>query len=359
MTLSGRYWLPGPVEVHPAVIAAMAHPTIGHRSPEAEHLHHRVQAGLREVFRTTRPVMLATASATAMMECAVRSGVSERVLCVVGGEFGERFAQIAERCDKEVVRLHVPRGEVLIPELLEEMLDGPPVDAVTLVHAETSTGALAPIQELLVLLARLEGVVTIVDAVASLGGTPVELGRWGADFVLSGSQKALGVPPGLSFGVASDRFLERAHTLDDRGLYLDAVNLHDAASQNRFTQTPALPLIHALDHQLTRIRAETLDARWSRHRAMRQRVEAWVESQHAVTLVAPTGRRADTVSVLTMPAGRSALELVTELARDGWQVATGRGDDADEVIRIGHMGDVSVEQLDALLDRLSQAFSRR
>jgi aspartate aminotransferase-like enzyme len=354
MTLSGRFWLPGPVEVHPDVMAAMSRPMINHRGAQAEALHARLQVGLRKIFQTPRPIMLATASATAMMECAIRSGVNDRVLCVVGGWFGERFATIAEKCGKEVIRLHVPPGEALTPELLAPMLDGPPVDAVTIVHAETSTGALAPVGELLAMLGQLEGVVTIIDAVASLGGSPVEPTRWGADFVLAGSQKALGLPPGLAFAAASDRFLERARSIEDRGLYLDAVALHDAAAQHRFPQTPALPQLHALDAQLARIEIEMLENRWTRHRLMRQAVEAWEASQDHFTLMAPVGRRADTVSVLTLAPGGSARRLVARLAEAGWFVATGRGSDADRAIRIGHMGDASVDQLAELLATLSQ-----
>ena len=188
-----------------------------------------------------------------MMEAAVRSGVREQVLCIVSGTFGERFADVAERCDKQVVRLHVPRGGVLEPELLEQMLDGPPIDAVTMVHSETSTGALAPVQQLIARLRQLDDVVTIVDAVSSVGGMAIEADRWGADFLFTGSQKAIGLPPGLAFAVASERFIERASAIDDRGFYLDVIDLLSAAEESRFPQTPALPVVYALEAQLVRI----------------------------------------------------------------------------------------------------------
>lgn len=352
MSLSGRYWLPGPVEVDPAVLAAMQRPMIGHRTAMGHALVAALQPGLRALFRTARPVMLATGSATAMMEAGIRAGVRERLLAVVSGTFGERFAKIAEWCGKEVVRLHVPRGAVLEPPLLEAMLDGPPVDAISLVHCETSTGALAPIEPLLAIARRQHELVTLVDAVSSLGGSPFETDAWQPDFVFTGSQKAMALPPGLSFAVASDRFLERAREQDDRGMYLDVVHLHRAAEQSRFPQTPALPVVYALEAQLPRILDEGLEARWSRHRAMRERVEAWVASHGRCTMAAPVGRRADTVSALRLAEGRSARAIADELSGIGWEIAIGLESDEDRILRIGHMGDIVPEQLDPLLDLL-------
>lgn len=352
MSLTGRYFIPGPVEVSPAVMEAMMRPMCAHRGPEGEALVALVQPGLQALFGTQRPVLLATGSATALMEAAVRSGVRDTLLAVVGGTFGERFASIAERCGKEVIRLHVPRGAVLEPELLAAMLNGAPFDAVSLVHCETSTGALAPIEQLLPLLRRLDDVVTLVDVVTTVAGTPVHTDAWRPDFIFTGSQKAIGIPPGLSFAVASDRFLQRAAELDDRGFYLDVVALHDAARHSRFPNTPALPVMYALATQLDRIAGEGLDVRWARHRAMRERVESWVAGHELCTLSAPSGRRADTVSALRLRPGRSARTIAAELATLGWQVAIGLEEDEDTMIRIGHMGDLLPEQLDPLFDVL-------
>lgn len=344
-----RFWMPGPVAVHPEVMAAMQQPMIGHRSPAALALRARIDLGMRKLFQTRRPVVIATCSATGLMEAAIRSGVRDSVLCVVSGVFGERFARIAERCDKEVIRLHVPRGEALEPDLLATMLDGPPVDAVTLVHAETSTGAQQPVAELLRLLRPLHDVVTIVDAVSTVAAAPVDPAGWGADVVLTGSQKALGLPPGLAFATVSDRFLERAAEQQDRGLYLDLVALHEDAVAGRWSQTPALPQLFALDVQLERIALEGLDARWARHRSMREMVENWVASHGRCALFATAGRRADAVTALRLAPGRSAAGVVHTLDAEGWQIATTRDDPEDRIIRIGHMGDARPEDLAELL----------
>jgi aspartate aminotransferase-like enzyme len=352
VTLSGRYFIPGPVEIDSAVFDAMRRPMMGHRGPDARELVGSLQPGLQALFGTTRPVMLATGSATAMMEAAVRSGVRDQVLCVVSGTFGERFADVAERCGKQVVRLHVERGAVLEPELLEQMLDGPPVDAVTMVHSETSTGALAPVAELVAKFRALDDVITIVDAVSSVGGVPIATDRWGADFIFTGSQKAIGIPPGLAFGVASDRFVERARTIDDRGFYLDALDLLSAARESRFPQTPALPIVYALAVQLGRIAQEGLVARCTRHRHMRERIERWVDGHGRCGIMAPRGRRSDTVTALTLRPERSAIAVARHLAEQGWQVTVGIDADTDRLIRIGHMGDVTPDHLAPLLQAI-------
>jgi aspartate aminotransferase-like enzyme len=349
MTLSGRFFVPGPVEVDAEVAQAMLRPMIGHRGPDARALVGRLQPGLRALFGTTRPVMLATGSATAMMEAAIRSGVQDKVLCIVSGTFGERFADIAERCDKQVIRLHVAPGGVLEPELLDKMLDGPPIDAVTMVHSETSTGALAPVEQLIARLRQLDDVVTIVDAVSSVGGIAIEADRWGADFLFTGSQKAIGLPPGLAFAVASQRFVDRAGSIDDRGCYLDVLDLLRAAEESRFPQTPALPVVYALETQLGRIAREGLAPRLARHRTMREHVESWVASHGRCGILAPLGRRSDTVTALTLRADLAATTVAQALASQGWHVAVGIDQHVDRLIRIGHMGDLRPEQLDELL----------
>lgn len=353
MTVSGRYWIPGPVELDPEVAAALAAPVIPHHSTAGYALAEALQHGLRAVFGTRAPVLLATASATAMMEAAVRSGVRRRLLAVVGGTFGERFATIAERCGKEVVRVTMDPAQPFDVDRVAARCDAT-IDAVSLVHVETSTGALAPVAAAIAALGGNRDLVTIVDAVASLGGMPVDPEAWGADFVLAAPQKALAAPPGLAFAVASARFLERARTLPDRGLYLDVLNLHRCAAEGRFPQTPAINACQALRVQLERILGHGLSRRHDTHRAMRERMEHWVHHEAPFEFIAPVGARADTVSALRLTAGKGAGEIVARLARDGFAIAPGNDEALDRVIRIGHMGDVTPDQLDHLLATLDE-----
>lgn len=351
----GRFFLPGPTDVHPEVLAAMQRPMIGHRSSDMERLLAGIEAPLARLFRTARPVLVGTTSATGFMEMAVRNGVRRRALSLVNGSFSERFAKLVPACGKECIRLDVPLGCAVEPDMLRDALRRTPVDAVTVVHSETSTGVLQDLEALAAVVAEFDDVLLLVDGVTSLAGSPVETDRWRLDFALTGSQKALALPPGLALAAASERMLERAKTLPARGLYFDLVSFTEATVRHQPTNTPALPLFFALEAQLGRIEREGgVEARWRRHEAMRRRVEAWSE-QRGVAYLPAQGRRSWTVSCLKVPQGKSSKQIVAALREAGWTIGAGYGPLKESTIRIGHMGDHTVgalEELLALLDGL-------
>jgi aspartate aminotransferase-like enzyme len=323
-------------------------------SDEGAALFESLQPPLRRVFRTSQPVLLVASSATGLAEAAVRCAVEHRVLVVAGDFFGEWFAAIAEACGREVVRLVVPTGRTLEPDHLARLLDGPPVDAVALVHSETSTGALAPLAEIARVVRTRSDALLLVDAVTSIGASPVETDAWGLDFVFAGSQKALALPPGLALGVASPRLLERAHRQRDRGWYFDLLKYDHAARTAWPTQTPALSLIYALERQLGRIEAEGgIEARWHRHRAMLATMEAWAESQSGLHMLAAPGRRSWAVTALAPLAHVSAPDVLRAMRARGYSLADGLGELAGQVIRIGHMGDLTPAYLESMLTELA------
>jgi len=241
--------------------------------------------------------------------------------------------------------------------MLRDALRRTPVDAVTLVHSETSTGVLQDVEALAAVVREFDDVLLLVDAVTSLAGSPVETDRWGGgrglDFVLTGSQKALALPPGLALGVASERMVERARTLPGRGLYFDLVSFLEATTKHQPTNTPAISLLYALEAQLGRIEREGgVEARWQRHEAMRRRVERWSE-QHGIAYLPREARRSWTVSCLKLPDGKTSKAIVAALKQAGWTIGAGYGSLKESTIRIGHMGDHSVAALDELLALLA------
>jgi aspartate aminotransferase-like enzyme len=356
----GRFLLPGPTEVHPDVLAAMLRPMIPHRGSDMVELLTGLEAPLREMFRTSRRVVIGTCAATAFMEMAVRCGVRHRVLSLVGGAFGGRFAAIAGACGLDVVRLDVNPGETVEPDMLADALRRTEVDAVTLVHSETSTGALAPLAELAAVVRRFDDVLLLVDAVTSLAGSPVETDALGLDFVFTGSQKALALPPGLALAVASERMLARARKLPGRGAYLDLVAYDEAYAERQPTNTPAVSLFYALATQCARIaQAGGIAARWERHDAMRRTVEHWIDGDGGrlgFRYLPCTGRRSWTVSCLRVPEGLPARIVVQRLKAQGWVIGSGYGPLKDTTIRIGHMGDHTVASITEVLDRIADGF---
>ncbi len=351
----GRFFLPGPTDVHPEVLAAMQRPMIGHRSAAMEDMLRRMGPPLAALFRTARIVLVGTTSATGFMEMAARNGVRRRALSLVNGAFSARFANLVGATGKECIRLDVPPGCAVEPDMLRDALRRTPVDAVTVVHSETSTGVLQDLEGLAQVVRDFDDVLLLVDAVTSLAGSPVEPDRWGLDFTFTGSQKALALPPGLALGVASERMLERAKTLPDRGLYFDLVSFEKAMRRAQPTNTPAISLLYALETQLERIAREGgVEARWRRHEAMRRRVEAWSD-ECGVAFLPREGRRSWTVSCLRVPEGKSANEIVGALTQHGWTIGSGYGALKDSTIRIGHMGDHTPVALEDLLALIAQA----
>jgi aspartate aminotransferase-like enzyme len=343
--------------VRPAILRALARPMIAHRSAEMRELLARVYAALPPVFGTARPVYVASGAATGMMESAIRCGSRDRVLALVSGAFGERFARIAEACGRSVTRLVAPEGETVSADALRDTLEHGAYDAVTAVHVETTTGVVADIAAYGRAVGAHGDVMLLVDAVSSVGGIEVSMDAGGADIVLAASQKALALPPGLSFIACSARAMERALSLSDRGMYLDIVRMDEYWRKGETAGTPAIPQLYALDAQLAAIGREGLAKRYARHAAMAAAVHEWVsdatERGLGVGILARADVRASTVSCLTIEG--DAARLGHLMRERGFEMGAGYGALAASTVRIGHMGDHTVREVRALLGALDDA----
>lgn len=345
----GSFFFPGPTEVRPDVLQSMQRQPIPHRSAEFRDLFADAQLGLQELFRTNRAVLVATASGTGMMESAVRCAPAGRLLALVNGAFAERFVIIARACNREVASHEIPWGDVPDPGELRQLLARDTYSAVTVVHSETSTGALSDIRTIAGV-AREAGVAVIVDSVSGVGGAQVETSGWGLDCVISASQKALALPPGLAFATTSESFLRASEDVPDRGLYFDLRDYDAHARNDETPSTPAVSLIFALAHQMRTIREEGTEARWSRHENMRVAMEDWVGRTAdslgiGLGIVAREGARSPTVTVVSIPPAISAAALVAEVARRGFTIGSGYGRMRDTSFRVGHMGDHTTANL--------------
>lgn len=363
----GTFFLPGPTEVRAEVLEAMLLPMIPHRGKDYEALHAAIVAGLQPVFRTQRPVFLISSSATGAMEMAIRGAPEGPILSLVNGAFSERFARIAQSCDRSTRVLSVPLGDTPHLEQVEEALveggaGGAAFAAVTVVHSETSTGALSDIRALTELAHR-HGAMCLVDSVTGVGALPVETDAWGLDFVLTGSQKALALPPGLAFAVASEAYVLQASVTPARGRYLDVVEYEEFARRSQTPNTPALSLLYAADAQLRSIAKEGIETRWNRHAEMLACTEAWVERLRgrglAIGYLCRAGERSPTVSTITLPDGMEAKRLVQRVAELGYVIGSGYGALKEKTFRIGHMGDHTIDTLEPCLAAVEQALLGR
>ena len=357
MTAFGTFFLPGPTEVRREVLQAMSRPMIAHRGPEFEALFQEIQDGLRELFGTRRPVYVSTSSATGLMEAAIRNTPAGPILSLVNGAFSERFAAIARACEREVRILRAPEGTVVPHEAVEHALRERWYAAVTAVHSETSTGALSDVGALAALAHAHEAMI-LVDSVTGVGGTPMRADAWALDFVLTGSQKALALPPGLAFAVASERFVLQAEALRDRGRYFDVMEFEQAARRHQTPNTPALSLLYATQEQCRALLAEGLAPRCARHDAMRDATVDWANAAARdgllAGIVAHEGVRSPTVTALRLPTPLRDTAVAAALGRRGFTIGTGYGALAGTTVRIGHMGDHSVSGLERCLTALTE-----
>lgn len=349
----GTFFLPGPTDVRQEVMAAMIQPMIAHRGSAFEQLFEGLQHGLRPVFKTERPVYISSSSATGMMEAAIRCAPRGRILSLVNGAFSERFAHIASMCQRDVDRYDVGWGQIHTIPQLDERLSMRKYDVITVVHSETSTGALNDIRAISDCAHR-HGAVCLIDSVSGVGGTELRFDEWKLDYVLTGSQKALALPPGISFAVASAAFIDKANANPDRGVYFDLVELDAYARRNQTPSTPALPLFYALETQLKSIAAEGIEARWARHRAMAARTQEWItkisdDTGKRLMNIAPLGSQSPTVSTVRLPGDVSSESFTGAVSKKGIVVGNGYGKLKSSTFRIGHMGDHTLETLDRCL----------
>jgi aspartate aminotransferase-like enzyme len=353
----GCYFLPNQAEVRDEILQAMVRQPMSHRSEEFHEIFATAQAGLRQVFRTNRPVYVATASGTGMMEAAVRAAPVGRLLALVNGAFGERFVRIAQACGRDVDRYDVAAGEVPDPGDVGTLLQRGSYAAITMVHNETSTGAVADVAAI-TRIAHMADVAVIVDSISGVGGAPLEVGSLAIDCVVCASQKALGLPPGLSFATTTEQFIRDAEAVPCRGVYLDLAAYDAFVRANETPTTPSVPLIVALAAQMMAIRSEGIEARWDRHEAMRRLTESWVDETRSrlgldLGILARAGNRSPTVTVITLPDGIDPRAVVRDVAARGFRIGLGYGDLAATSIRIGHMGDHTVDELGNCLDSVA------
>ncbi len=357
----GTFFLPGPTEVRAEIMAAMAQPMISHRGSEFEQLFERLQQGLRAIFRTSRPVLINSCSATGMMEAGIRAIPAGRILCLVNGAFSERFAHIATMCGRDVDRYEVAWGQVHAVPQLEERLAIRKYVAITVVHSETSTGALNDVRAISDASHR-HGAFCLVDSVSGVAGAELCFDEWKLDYALTGSQKAFALPPGLAFTVASAEIIDRAASTQGRGVYFDLVELDAYARRNQTPSTPALSLLYALEAQLRSIEAEGIESRWARHKAMATRAQQWItevgaETGKKLVNIAPLGSQSPTVSTIRLPGDLPAEGFTQSVRERGIVVGNGYGKLKSSTFRIGHMGDHTVESLERCLSACAGALN--
>jgi aspartate aminotransferase-like enzyme len=345
-----KLFIPGPVQVSEKTFAAFCKPMIGHRSGDFKKLYAGIQPRLQELFQTKQPVFLSTSSAWGVMEGALRNLVgSGKVLNCMCGAFSDKWFDVAKRCGKEAVALQVEWGQPIRGEQVRAHLQQGGFDAVTLIHNETSTGVMSPLAEIAEVLRDFPEVRLIVDSVSSFSVVPVPMDELGIDVLLTGSQKALALPPGLALFAASARAMERAASLKGRGYYFDFVEFQKNQAEDMTPSTPSISHIYALESKLDEIFAEGVAARHARHASTNALVHEWVRTR-GFDFFAPEGYRSKSLTCVSNNRGIDVAALLSELKkRHGFIIDGGYGKLKGATFRLSNMGDETERSVGDLL----------
>jgi alanine-glyoxylate transaminase/serine-glyoxylate transaminase/serine-pyruvate transaminase len=334
---------PGPSDIHPRVLAALARPTVGHLDPYYLQIMDELQAMLREVFRTkNRLTMAISGTGSAGQEATVVNLVEpgERVLVCINGVFGNRLADMAERAGGEVTKLERPWGEVFTVAEVKEALARVKPKVVAIVMAETSTGAWQPVEEISAAV-RDAGAMLILDTVTALGGIPVEIDKWQIDAVYSGTQKCLSCPPGLAPVSFSDRAVEKILKRKEkvRSWYLDVSLIANYWGGDRvYHHTAPINMTYGLHEALRIVLEEGLENCVARHRKNHEALKAGLAAI-GMEYATQAGHALPQLNAVRIPNGvDDAAVRKALLERFNIEIGAGLGAFKGKVWRIGLMG---------------------
>ncbi len=340
---------PGPTMLPPEVLLKMAEPIMHHREPEFERIFGEIREGLKYLFQTKNEVLIFTSSGTGAMEGAVSNILSkgDKALVVRGGKFGERWGEICKAYEIEFIPIDVEWGRAVDPKKIEATLKSDSsIRAVYTQASETSTGVKHPIREIADIVKRYENTVIVVDAITGIGVFDISMDKWGIDVLVSGSQKALMLPPGLAFSALSDKawkFVERSNL---PRFYFDFKKELKSAQKNQNSFTPAISLFVGLRESLNLIRKEGMEAVFQRHERLAAATRAAVKAL-GLELYAPDSP-SNALTAVKVPEGIQGEKLKNLFfEKFGITVAGGQDQAKGKIIRIAHLG--YYERLDMVM----------
>ena len=262
----------------------MSGPMMGHRSKAASALQRRISNNLRRILLTEQEILLSTSSGTGLMEGAVRSCTAKRAAIFSVGAFGDKWYKIATGNGVPSDIFKSELGQPTTPEMVDAALSTGKYDTICITHNETSTGIQNPVEEIAEVLKKYPDVVWCMDAVSSAAGSRIETDKLGVDVLVTSTQKALALPPGMAVCTLSQKAYERTASVPNRGCYFDLRSIYDTIQKKdyQYTNTPCVSIMYAMDLQLQRIMQEGVENRFARHEAMAEFVRSWADEYFSV-----------------------------------------------------------------------------
>jgi aspartate aminotransferase-like enzyme len=352
-----RLFIPGPVDVAPDVLEKMGTQMIGHRTKDATILQKSISDKMRKVMFTSNEILLSTSSGSGLMEGAVRSCTRKRAAVFSVGAFGDRWYKMAKANGVPADLFSSELGQPTTAKMVDDALATGKYDLITITHNETSTGVMNPVEEIAEVLKKYPEVIFCLDTVSSLGGTYIPVDELGVDICITSTQKCLGLPPGLAICSISQKAVDAAKQVENRGLYFDLLDLYNYVQKKdyQYPSTPSLSHMYALDYQLDKMLAEGLDKRFARHAEMAKYVREWA-NKHFEML--PEEKFAsNTLTTIRNTKEISIKDLNSKLGERGYMISNGYGDLKDVTFRIAHMAETTLEDIKVLLNIIEEILS--
>ena len=351
--MSYKLFIPGPIDVSDKTYKAMTQPVFGHRSQDFVELYQSIQPGLQQLFYTQDPVFISTSSAWGVMEGVLRSVCSKGVLNCCNGAFSDKWNDVSNRMDKPAEALKFDWGQPVDPEAVRAQLSTGKFDTITFIHNETSTGVMSPIEEIMEVVREFPDVISIVDSVSSFSVLKIDKDALGIDILLTGSQKALALPPGMAIFSVSEKAFKKAETLSGRGYYFDLIEFKKNHEKGMTPSTPIIPLMFALQSKIEDILEEGMENRYARHARLNSLVHEWVKKNGFEFFATPTQYASKSLTCVANNRGLDLPAFIAELKkRHNCVIDGGYGKVKGKTFRISNMGDETDETIATLLSQL-------
>ncbi len=354
-----KLFTPGPVEVPERVLNELSKPNDTHRSKPYSEMHQMAVEGLQKILFTKNECLLFTSSATGIMEACVRNLIKddEKALFMSIGDFGNRWHKIGIANGKISSKKEIEWGTAVKSDILQEELSKDKYSVIFLQSCETSTGVYNPIDELVPII-KDYGALACIDATSSMAGIKIEVDKLGIDVCLASVQKCFALPPGLAVASVSDAAIEKTTQVKNRGLYFDFSELQKKNKVNQSPNTPPIPQIRAMVAQLDYIlNQEGLENRFKRHAQLGKRTRIWARELN-LEMFPEKGYESDTVSTIKNTLDIDVKEMLKLLLAKGYRIVNGYGSLVDKTFRIGHMGEITVRDLEKMLIALSDILAK-
>ena len=349
-----KLFIPGPTHIPKDVLNAMAHPQIGHRTPEISVLIKSIIKGIQNVLYTKNRILLISNPATALWEMGIINSTSKGILHAVNGAFSKKWAFVSEKCNYNNEVIDYEWGKGVKVDDVDKLLSTGKFDVFAMVHNETSTGVMSNLSEISELLKnKYPDVIWLVDAVSSMAGIKIEVDKLGIDFILSSTQKAWGLPAGFSIVSVSDKIFEKSKQITNKGYYFDLITYEKYYLKNQTPTTPSISHLFGLQYVLEKIKQEGLDNRWNRNIKMAEKTRLWAK-KHGQSLFPEPGCESYTLTCIKNDQNWDINTLNEKLLERSFRMDRGYGSLRCKAFRVPHMGNIYFDDLNEYLNVIDE-----